>query len=100
MINKRLSQNINNEDSLDRLKEFIKLKMEYTEERQFSCTIKDLKIPLKDFGLDELVKGKHWVSGLRAMFELCDIKVAEHTDWSFNGVIDRRKNKILHMKLK
>lgn len=100
LINKRLSQNVRTDENLEKLQEFISKKMIYVENKMESCTIQDLKTPLKDFGLENLVKGKHWVIELRSLLGLCGIKVIECTNWSFNKKLDKRKNKIINMKLK
>lgn len=99
LVNKRLSQNINDGDNFDRLQDFIRTKLVYVENKLESCTISDLKGPLKEFGLENLMKGKNWVAELRAMLNLCGLKVKEQVKLTVNKTIDRRKNKVMNMKL-
>lgn len=102
LINSRMKNKFFEKD-LDvenKLKKFIDSKLIYTENKYESCTINDLKILLKEFGLGDLFKSKQCIAEIRSMLRLSGLTVLENNDWMKNGISDRRKNKILNMKLK
>lgn len=101
LVNQRLASSIDiNVDVERKISKFISEKLIYTSDKFESCTINDLKQPLKEFGLGEFLKNVKWVSDLSSVLKNSGFTILDRVEWSRDGKIDRRRNKILNMKLK
>lgn len=102
MINDRI-KSLKNKPILDKdnqFKQFIDERLIYTQDKFDSCTVNDLKASLKEFGLGNLLKSQRWVVEVSNLLRLSGLTVIERIDWSRKGKTDRRRNKILNIKLK